>query len=321
MNRRILMAAWLAVALCAGPALAQDYPTKPVRLIVPFPAGGSSDVVARFIAQGLSEKMGQQFVVENRAGAAGNVGTDAVAKAAPDGYTLGLSTSGPLANNKFLYKAMPYDSEKAFTPVVLVGEIPLVIVVNLGVPAKNLKEFVELARREPGKQSIGHPGNGTIGHLALELFKNTAKIDVLAVPYKGDTPGMTDLIGGAIQGFAAPVAAFIPNIQAGKMRALALTSRARVPGLPDVPTAAEQGIELDAAVWFGVVGPAGMVRPVVERLNAEINRLLASSEGRAQLTKYAALVAGGPPERMGQLMATDAAKWKRVIEAAKITLD
>ena len=321
MNRRILMAAWLAVALCAGPALAQDYPTKAVRLIVPFPAGGSSDVVARFIAQGLSEKMGQQFVVENRAGAAGNVGTDAVAKAAPDGYTLGLSTSGPLANNKFLYKAMPYDSEKAFTPVVLVGEIPLVIVVNPALPAKNLKEFVDLARREPGKQSIGHPGNGTIGHLALELFKNTAKIDVLAVPYKGDTPGMTDLIGGAIQGFAAPVAAFIPNIQAGKIRALALTSRTGVPGLPDVPTAAEQGIELDAAVWFGVVGPAGMVRPVVERLNAEINRLLASSEGRAQLTKYAALVAGGPPERMGQLMATDAAKWKRVIEAAKITLD
>ncbi len=321
MNRRTLMAVWLAVPLCASPAVAQDYPTKPVRLIVPFPAGGSTDVVARFIAQGLSEKLSQQFVVENRAGAAGNVGTDAVAKAAPDGYTLGLSTSGPLANNKFLYKAMPYDSEKAFTPVVLVGEIPLVIVVNPAVSAKSLKEFIELARREPGKQSIGHPGNGTIGHLALELFKNTAKIDVLAVPYKGDTPGMTDLIGGAIQGFAAPVTAFIANIQAGKMRALAVTSRARVPGLPDVPTAAEQGIELDAAVWFGVVGPAGMAKPIVDRLNAEINRLLASSEGRAQLTRYAALVAGGPPERMGQLMATDAAKWKRVIEAAKITLD
>ncbi len=321
MNRRHLVLALLAGSLCAGHTGAQDYPTKPVRLIVPFPAGGSSDVVARFIAQGLSEKMGQQFVVENRAGAAGNLGTDAVARAAPDGYTLGLSTSGPLANNKFLYKAMPYDSEKAFTPVVLVGEIPLVIVVNPAVPAKNLKEFVELARREPGKQSIGHPGNGTIGHLALELLKNTAKIDVLAVPYKGDTPGMTDLIGGAIQGFAAPVAAFIANIQAGKMRALAVTSRARVPGLPDVPTAAEQGIELDAAVWFGVVGPAGMAKPVVDRLNAEINRLLASAEGRAQLTRYAALVAGGPPERMGQLMATDAAKWKRVIEAARITLD
>ena len=321
MNRRHLLLALLAGSLCTGQAIAQDYPSKPVRLIVPFPAGGSSDVVARFIAQGLSEKTGQQFVVENRAGAAGNLGTDAVAKAVPDGYTLGLSTSGPLANNKFLYKAMPYDSEKAFTPVVLVGEIPLVIVVNLGVPAKNLKEFVELARREPGKQSIGHPGNGTIGHLALELFKNTAKIDVLAVPYKGDTPGMTDLIGGAIQGFAAPVAAFIPNIQAGKMRALAVTSRSRVPGLPDVPTAAEQGIELDAAVWFGVVGPAGMAKPIVDRLNAEINRLLASSDGRAQLTRYAALVAGGPPERMGQLMATDAAKWKRVIETAKITLD
>ena len=321
MNRRHLVLALLAGSLCAGHTGAQDYPTRPVRLIVPFPAGGSSDVVARFIAQGLSEKMGQQFVVENRAGAAGNLGTDAVAKAAPDGYTLGLSTSGPLANNKFLYKAMPYDSEKAFTPVVLVGEIPLVIVVNPAVPAKNLKEFVELARREPGKQSIGHPGNGTIGHLALELFKNTAKIDVLAVPYKGDTPGMSDLVGGAIQGFAAPVAAFVPNIQAGKMRALAVTSRARVPGLPDVPTAAEQGIDLDAAVWFGVVGPAGMAKPMVDKLNAEINRLLASVEGCAQLTRYAALVAGGPPERMGQLMASDAAKWKRVIEAARITLD
>ena len=321
MNRRHLVLALLAGSLCAGHTGAQDYPTKPVRLIVPFPAGGSSDVVARFIAQGLSEKMGQQFVVENRAGAAGNLATDAVAKAAPDGYTLGLSTSGPLANNKFLYNAMPYDSEKAFTPVVLVGEIPLVIVVNPAVPAKNLKEFVELARREPGKQSIGHPGNGTIGHLALELFKNTAKIDVLAVPYKGDTPGMSDLVGGAIQGFAPPVAASIANIQAGKMRALAVTSRARVPGLPDVPTAAEQGIELDAAVWFGVVGPAGMAKPMVDKLNAEINRLLASVEGRAQLTRYAALVAGGPPERMGQLMAADAAKWKRVIEAARITLD
>ena len=321
MQRPILMAAALAAALCASQAVAQDYPTKPVRLIVPFPAGGSSDVVARFIAQGLSEKMGQQFVVENRAGAGGNLGTDAAAKAAPDGYTLGLSTSGLLANNKFLYKAMPYDSEKAFTPVVLVGEIPLVIVVNLGVPAKSLKELVDLARREPGKLGIGHPGQGTIGHLALELFKNTAKIDLLVVPYKGDTPGMSDLMGGAIQGFAAPVTAFIPNIQAGKMRARAVTCRARVPGLPEVPTAAEQGVELDAAVWFGVVGPAGMARPLVDRLNAEINRLLASSEGRAQLTKYAALVAGGPPERMGQLMATDAAKWKRVIAAANITLD
>ena len=321
MQRPILMAAALAAALCASQAVAQDYPTKPVRLIVPFPAGGSSDVVARFIAQGLSEKMGQQFVVENRAGAGGNLGTDAAAKAAPDGYTLGLSTSGLLANNKFLYKAMPYDSEKAFTPVVLVGEIPLVIVVNLGVPAKSLKELVDLARNEAGKLGIGHPGQGTIGHLALELFKNTAKIDLLVVPYKGDTPGMSDLMGGAIQGFAAPVTAFIPNIQAGKMRARAVTCRARVPGLPEVPTAAEQGVELDAAVWFGVVGPAGMARPLVDRLNAEINRLLASSEGRAQLTKYAALVAGGPPERMGQLMATDAAKWKRVIAAANITLD
>ena len=321
MDRRHLIVALLAFPLCAGTPLAQDYPTKPVKLIVPFPAGGSSDVVARTIAQGLSANLGWQFIVENRAGAAGNVGTDAVAKATADGYTLALSTSGPLANNKFLYKSMPYDPEKAFTPVVLVGEIPLVIVANLAVPAKNLKEFIDLARSQPGKHSVGHPGNGTIGHLALELMKSNMRVDLLGVPYKGDTPGMTDLIGGSIQAFAAPVAAFIPNIQAGKLRGLAVTSKVRVPGLPEVPTAAELGIDLEAAVWFGVVGPAGMARPIVDKLNAEINRILASPEGRAQLTKYAALVAGGPPERMASLMASDSAKWKRVIETAKITLD
>ena len=321
MDRRHLIAALLAFPLCAGTPLAQDYPTKPVKLIVPFPAGGSSDVVGRTIAQGLSANLGQQFIVENRAGAAGNVGTDAVAKATADGYTLGLSTSGPLANNKFLYKSMPYDPEKAFTPVVLVGEIPLVIVANVAVPAKNLKEFIDLARSQPGKHSVGHPGNGTIGHLALELMKSNMRVDLLGVPYKGDTPGMTDLIGGSIQAFAAPVAAFIPNIQAGKLRGLAVTSKVRVPGLPEVPTAAELGIDLEAAVWFGVVGPAGMAKSIVDKLNAEINRILASPEGRAQLTKYAALVAGGPPERMASLMTSDSAKWKRVIENAKITLD
>jgi tripartite-type tricarboxylate transporter receptor subunit TctC len=319
-RRRAIAAALFALAAC-GLVQAQEYPARPVKVIVPFPAGGSADILARLIAQGLGDKLGQQFVVENRAGAAGNLGTDAVAKAAPDGYTLGLSTSGPLANNKFLYKSMPYDPEKAFAPVVLVGEIPLVIVAHPGVPAKNLKEFVELARANPGRNSVGHPGNGTIGHLALELMKANTKADLLAVPYKGDTPAMTDLLGGTIQAISAPVSAFIPNIQAGKLTALAVTSKARFQGLPNVATALEQGIDLEASVWFAMVAPAGTPKTIVDRINAEANRIINSTEGRAKLAQFGAIAIAGAPERLAAQIATDSAKWKRVIESAKISLD
>lgn len=326
MNRhpaiRIVLAALPVAVLCSvAPAGAQDYPSKPVRIIVPFAPGGSSDLLARYFAHGLSEKLGQQFVVENRAGAAGNVGTDVVAKAAPDGYVLGYSTSGPLANNKFLYKSMPFDSEKAFTPIVLVGEIPLVIAANPALPAKNLKELVDYARANPGKVSAGHPGNGTIGHLALELLKMNTGTNMVGVPYKGDVPVMSDAVAGVIQIGLAPVTAFIPQIQAGKLRGIALTSKARLDSLPNVPTATQQGFEIEATVWSGFVGPAGLPRPIVDKVNAEVNRMLDSAEGRAQLAKYATLLAGGAPEKMGQLMASDAAKWKRVIETAKVTVE
>ena len=311
----------LLIASTGGLAHAQDYPVKPVKVFVPFPAGGSADILARLIAQGLSDKFGQQFVVENRAGAAGNLGTDVVAKAAPDGYTLGLSTSGPLANNKLLYKTMPYDPEKAFAPIILVGEIPLVIASNPGVPAKSLKEFVELARANPGKHSVGHPGNGTIGHLALELMKSNTRADLQAVPYKGDTPAMIDLLGGSIQAISAPVSAFIPNIQAGKLTALAVTSKTRFQGLPNVPTALELGIDLEASVWFAMVAPVGTSKAIVDKVNQEANRIINSPEGRAKLAQFGAVVIGGAPERLAAQIATDTAKWKRVIEAAKISLD
>jgi len=320
---------WLFAALIAAPliasfgslAQAQDYPAKPVKVFVPFPAGGSADILARLIAQGLSDKFGQQFVVENRAGAGGNLGTDAVAKAAPDGYTLGLSTSGPLANNKLLYKAMPYDPEKAFAPIILVGEIPLVIVSNPSVPAKNLKEFIDLARANPGKQSVGHPGNGTIGHLALELVKSTTRADLQSIPYKGDTPAMTDLLGGSIQAISAPVSAFIPNIQAGKLNALAVTSKTRFQGLPNVPTAQELGFDIEASVWFAMVAPVGTPKAIVDKVNQEANRIINSPEGRAKLAQFGAVAIGGAPERLAAQVATDTAKWKRVIDAAKISLD
>ena len=298
-----------------------DWPNKPVKMIVPFPPGGSSDVVARQVAQHLSTTFGQQFIVENRSGAAGNIGTDAVAKAAPDGYTLGQSTSGPLANNKALYKSMPFDAQKDLTPIALVGEIPLVIAVAPTVKAKNLKEFVAQAKANPNSFAVGHPGNGTIGHLAMESFKTVSGVNLQMVPYKGDTPVMTDLLGGQIQVAGAPVTAFIANIQADKIRALAVTSKTRFPGLPNVPTAIEQGVDLEATVWFAVIGPAGLPKAIVTKLNAEINRFTNSVEGRAKLAQFALVPSNSPPEALGTLMTREAAKWKSVVEAAKISLE
>lgn len=325
MRRQLLRASLLsAAALVMVPtvALSQDaWPSKPVRLIVPFPAGGSTDVVARQLAVHLTSKLGQQFIVENKAGAGGNIGTDMMAKAAPDGYTIGLSTSGPLANNKSLYKNMPYDSDKDLTPIALVGEIPLVIVANPKVKASNLKDFVALAKADPGAYPIGHPGNGTIGHLALESLKTNAGLSVQSVPYKGDTPAMADLLGGSIQALSAPITAFIPNIQANKLVALAVTSEKRFPGLPNIPTALEQGIDLKATVWFAIVGPVGMPKPIVARLNQEINNYTSSADGHAKLAQFGMVPVKGGPELLGTLMTAEAAKWKQVVEAAKVAIN
>jgi tripartite-type tricarboxylate transporter receptor subunit TctC len=310
----------LAAGLLAAPAaFAQAaYPNKPVRIVVPFPAGGSTDLVARYIAQGLTEKLGQQFIVDNRAGAGGNIGTDAVAKAAPDGYTIGLSTSGPLVNNKFLYKTMPFDSDKDLAPIALICEIPLVIASNPKVPAKTLKEFMQLAKAKPQEYTVGQPGNGTIGHLAAEQLSMVTGTKLTTAPYRGDTPLMTDLLGGSIQAISAPITAFIPNMSAGKLTGLAVTSKSRFPGLPEIPTAREQGIDMVATVWFAVVGPAGTPPEVIRKLNSEINTILASTYGRAKLQQYGAVVSSGPPELLGQLMNEDAKKWKKVIDTANI---
>mgnify|MGYP000865199376 CR=1 FL=1 len=322
---RALSAAFVAgtlLGLAPASSLAQaDWPSKPVRIVVPFPAGGSSDIVARQLAQHLSAALGQQFIVDNRAGAGGNIGLDSVAKAVPDGYTLALSTSGPLANNKALYKTMPFDAQKDLTPVALVGEIPLIIAAHPGVKATNLKDFVALAKANPTQYSVGHPGNGTIGHLAIEYFKMTTGANPQSIPYKGDAPAMTDLLGGQIQAVSAPVTAFIQNVQSDKLRGLAVTSRKRFPGLPNVPTAAEQGIDMEAAVWFAVVGPAGLPKPVVTRLNQEVNRFITSADGKAKLGQFGMVEISGSPELLSALMASEATKWKKVVDAAKISLE
>ncbi|HMS07011.1 MAG TPA: tripartite tricarboxylate transporter substrate binding protein [Burkholderiaceae bacterium] len=315
-------------ALCAGcamqlPAWAQSagWPDKPVRVLVPFPAGGSTDLVARFIAQGLSDRLGQPFIVDNRAGAGGNIGTDAVAKAAPDGYTIGLSTSGPLVNNKFLYKSMPFDADKDLAPIALVCEIPLAIMSNPSVPARNLKDFIKLVKSKPEQYSVGHPGNGTIGHLALEQLSMVSGAKLTTVPYRGDTPAMTDLLGGSIQALSAPITAFIPNLSAGKLNGLAVTSAARYPGLPQIPTAKELGIDMVATVWFAVVGPAGLPPEIVKTLNTEINRIIGTPYGRAKLQQYGAVVSTGSPDLLRKLMHEDSKKWQKVIATAGVTVN
>lgn len=323
MNRRQLVASMLA--LCAistmSPAADSPWPAKPVRMIAPFPAGGATDTVGRFLGQRLGEKFGQPFIVENRAGAAGNIGTNAVATSAPDGYTLGLPSSGPLITNKFIYKDMPYDAEKNLTPIAFIGEVPLVFVVNPSVPANNLKEFIELARANPGKYSMGNPGRGLPGHLAVELMKMNTRIDLLSVSYKGDAPALTDLLGGTIHSLSSPVTAFIPNIQAGRLRAVAVTSKVRLPALPNVPTAIEQGIDVDTTVLYAMVGPARLPRPIVDKLNAEVNRIFDSPEGKAKLAEFGALPMIGTPEQLGALMKSEAANWKHVIETTNVKVD
>ncbi|WP_295381308.1 tripartite tricarboxylate transporter substrate binding protein [uncultured Pseudacidovorax sp.] len=319
MKRRLAVA--LLACAAALPALAADWPAKPITLIVPFPAGGSTDALARLIGQRLSEKLGQPVVVDNRAGAGGNLGTDMVAKAAPDGYTLALSTSGPLANNKYLYKNLRFDPQKDLTPVIAIGEIPMGIAVSPALKVDSLQALLERARAQPGKVSIANPGNGTIGHLTAELLKSQARVEALGVPYKGDTPAITDTVGGNVDAVSMPITSLVPQIQAGKLKGLAVTSRQRFAGLPQVPTAIEQGIPVEATVWMAIVGPKGLPEAVVTRLNTEINAVIATPEARARLEQYGAAPIGGSPQQLVQLMASDSAKWKKVIETTNITLD
>lgn len=318
--RVLACAAGMLLALPGAVHAQGDWPSKPVRIIATFAPGGSSDLVARQIAQHLSAHYKQQFVVENKVGAGGNIGVDFVAKAAPDGYTLGLATSGPLANNKWLYNPMPFDAEKDLSPVALVGEIPLVIAVNPGVKATTLAEFVALSKGMEAL-AVSNPGKGTIGHLATEYLRMHTGAKLRSIPYKGDAPAMTDAIGGVVDAVSAPVTALVPNIQGNKLRALAVTSKKRFPGLPNVPTAGEQGIQLEATVWSAVVGPAGLPKSIVASLNQEINRYTNSAEGKAKLAALGMVPLAGTPAQLSELMATESAKWKRVVEAAKISME
>ena len=292
-----------------------NYPTKPIRLIVPFPPGGATDILARAVAQRWTEALGQSVVVENRPGAGGNIGSDLVAKASPDGYTLLMGTVGTHAINASLYPSMPYDHVKDFAPVILVAGVPNVMEVNPGVPAKTVQEFIAYAKANPGKINFASSGNGTSIHLSGELFKVMTGVQMTHVPYKGSAPALTDLIGGQVQVMFDNLPPSLPHIKAGKLRALAVTSAARTPALPDVPTVAESGVPgFEASSWFGVLAPAGTPRPIIDRLNAEVAKWLATPEAKERMVSLGANAMGGSPEDFAAHIRAETAKWAKVVK-------
>jgi tripartite-type tricarboxylate transporter receptor subunit TctC len=312
----------LAALLLAAPAVAQTYPNKPVRFVVPFAPGGTTDILARLVGQKLSEVYGQQFVIENRAGAGGNIGAEIVAKAPADGYTILMGTPGTQAINQYVYRAMPYDSTNDFAPVSLVALVANVLAVNPQVPAKTLRELIALAKSKPGTLNFATPGNGTTGHLSTELVKSMAGIDLVHVPYRGSGPALQDLLAGQVQMTIDNIPSALPHIQSGGLRALAVTSAKRWFALPDVPTMAEAGIpNYEATSWFVVMAPAKTPMDIVNKLSAEIDGQLKTEDMRRKFREVGAEPVGGTPASLGAFITAEQEKWKGVVEAAKIKLD
>jgi tripartite-type tricarboxylate transporter receptor subunit TctC len=312
------------LAAMAVPALAQApaYPTKPIRLVVPFPAGGTTDILARAVAQKLTEAWGQPVIVDNRPGAGGNIGSELVAKAAPDGYTLEMGTVGTHAINASLYAKMPYDHVKDFVPVILIAGVPNVLVVHPSVPVTSVAELIAYAKANPGKLNFASSGSGTSIHLSGEHFKVMSGVQMTLVPYKGSAPAVQDLLGGQVQLMFDNLPSALPHIKAGKLRALAVTSAQRAPVLPDVPTIAEAALPgFEASSWFGVLAPAGTSPAIVVKLNAEIAKWLASSEAKEKLQGQGANAAGGPPENFAKHIAAETAKWAKVVKESGAKVD
>jgi tripartite-type tricarboxylate transporter receptor subunit TctC len=317
-----LLAALFAAAIVPL-AAAQDYPgTKPIRLIVPFPAGGGTDIFARVIANKLTEQLKWVVVIDNKPGAGGNLGMDAVAKSPGDGYTLGIGQTSNLAINPTLYPKLPYDPLKDLVPIVLVADAPLVLVVPANSPYKTLQDVVAAAKNKPGDITFGSPGNGTVAHLTGELLQTAAGIKLQHIPYKGSAQAITDLIGGQVQAYMSSVPTALSHIKAGKLRPLAVTSTRRVPAIPDVPTVGEAGYKgFDANTWFGLVAPKGTPPAVVEKINAEVNKVLKSPDVRDKFAAEGGGPMGGTAAEFAALLRTDHAKWGKVVKESGAKLD
>jgi tripartite-type tricarboxylate transporter receptor subunit TctC len=307
----------MMLVVTAG-ASAQNYPTKPVRIIVPFPAGGSVDMVARVLGKKLSEALGQPFVIDNRAGASGNIGADAAAKSIPDGYTLFVTSSGVLAANVHLYNKLSFDPVKDFSPIIRIVNQPNILVVHPSVPAANVKELIALAKSRPGKLTFGSAGIGTGQDIAAQLFVVMAGVDVLHVPYKGGAPALSDLLGGQINAMFETSPTAIPYVKQGKLKALAITTLQRSALLPSLSTVSEAGVNgYESVTWIGMVAPAGTPKPIIDRINAEIQKALSGDTGK-QLTELSLDPIGGTPQDFSDAIRKDSADLARIIKAAGI---
>lgn len=310
------------VLLCAPNVYAQSYPAKPIRIVVPFAPGGPTDILGRMVAQLLTEGLDQQVVVENRAGAGGTIGTDAVAKSAGDGYTLLMGTNSPLAINAALVK-LPYDPLSDLTPIVYVGSAPLVLVVHPSLPAKSVSELISLLKAKPEGYSFASSGNGTPQHLSGELFKTLAGVSLVHIPYKGSGPLITDLLGGQVQMSFDSILPLLPHIRAGKLRALAQTRSVRSSLLPDTPTMLEAGLAgFETYGWFGVVAPANTPKPIVDRLNAVIARGLSAPQAQQRLAELGVDPApASSPVEFGRFMKSEIDKWAKIVKASGAKAD
>jgi len=301
--------------------LAQNYPDRPVRLVIPFAPGGTSDILARLIASPLRNVLGQSVVADNRPGAGSNVGSEIVAKAAPDGYTLLIGTPA-LASNPALYSSVNYDPVASFAPVTLLTEIPIVLVVHPGLPAKSVRELIALAKAQPGKLNFGSSGNGGIGHLVGELFKSSTGVNIVHVPYKGNGPALVDLMAGVLSLTFSDIAGASPYIKSGKMRALAVTTLQRSAMLPDVPTMTEAGVRgFQASSWFAIFAPAHTPRPIVDKLNADIVKVLRTPEINDRLVGMGFEVVGNKPEELAAFLKSEIAKWTKVVRESGAKVD
>ena len=321
-SAKILVTVFAGVAGMAGmgTAAAADYPTRPVKWIVPYPPGGTTDVLARIMSQWLSEKMGQQFIVENRPGAGNNIGTEAVVTAPPDGYTM-LFVNPAHGINASLYKKLPFNFIRDITPVAGMVRTPNVMTVTNGLPVKTVAEFIAYCKANPSKVNMASSGNGTSTHLSGELFKSMTGCNMLHVPYKGAGPALTDLIGGQVQVFFDNLPSSAPHIKGGSIRALAVTSAAREPSLPELPTVADAVPGYEATAWFGIGMPKGAPREAIDKVNAEVNRALADPKMRARLAELGGVPIGGTPEDFGKVIAAETEKWAKVVAASGAKVD
>lgn len=312
----------LLTGLVPFSATAQEWPAKPVTIVVPWPPGGPSDIAARPIAKGLTELLGQTFLVENRGGAGGNVGTAAVTKSAPDGYTLLITSSAPIVINPSLYSSMPFDPAKDLMPITNLLRVPLVLVAHPSVPANNLKELIEHIKAQKGTFQYASAGNGTPQHLTGELFKSVAKLDMIHVPYKGSAPAINDLLGGHVPVMFDSMIAITPHIKAGKVKAIAMSGAQRSPQFPDIPTFAELGYpEVESYAWYGFFAPAGMPKELVDKINAAALKAMKMPDFQKTLADTGSDFVGDTPENFAKFVEAEREKWSKVVKASGARVD